>query len=149
MLWMLIVMVLAVWLMSRFARKQQEKMTAQQNARIEEAMVPGTWVRTRAGFYGKVVEVDGDVVTLATALGDESLWAKSSILGAEEPPLASLDEDGAAEADAELGALDTLDEVVEESTEPASGTLTPGSSDTGTPGTGVQDPDSQERDRQD
>lgn len=86
MLWMLIVMVLAFWLMSRFARKQQEKMTAQQNARIEEAMVPGTWVRTRAGFYGKVVEVDGEVVTLATALGDESLWAKASILGAEEPP---------------------------------------------------------------
>lgn len=86
---MLVVMLLAFWLMSRFARKQQQKMADQQAARIEEAMVPGTWVRTRAGFYGTVVEVDGDVVTLATPLGDESLWAKSSILGAEEPPFAS------------------------------------------------------------
>ena len=141
---MLIVMVLAFWLMSRFARKQQEKMTAQQNARIEEAMVPGTWVRTRAGFYGKVVEVDGDVVTLATALGDESLWAKSSILGAEEPPFASLDEDGEAEADDELDALDTLDEAVEEPGGSASGTPTPGSLDADTQGTDNQDRDGQD-----
>ncbi|WP_172120113.1 preprotein translocase subunit YajC [Actinomyces faecalis] len=114
MLWMLIVMVLAFWLMSRFARKQQEKMTAQQNARIEEAMVPGTWVRTRAGFYGKVVEVDGDVVTLATPLGDESLWAKTSVLGAEEPPFASQDE--------EPEALDDVaeDEVAQQDLEPLS-----------------------------
>ncbi|WP_303323527.1 preprotein translocase subunit YajC [Actinomyces radicidentis] len=83
----LVVMLLAFWLMSHFARKQQQKMQAEQERRTEEAMVPGTWVRTRAGFYGTVVEIDGDVVTLATPLGDESLWAKSAIVGAEEPPL--------------------------------------------------------------
>lgn len=85
----LVVMLLAFWLMSHFARKQQQKMQAEQERRTEEAMVPGTWVRTRAGFYGTVVEVDGDVVTLATPLGDESLWAKSAVVGAEEPPFAS------------------------------------------------------------
>lgn len=116
MLWMLIVMVLAFWLMSRFARRQQEKMTAQQNARIEEAMVPGTWVRTRAGFYGKVVEVDGEVVTLATALGDESLWAKSSVLGAEEPPFASVEDEPAELVDGEVLADDGDDLVTDEET---------------------------------
>nr|WP_300336496.1 preprotein translocase subunit YajC [Actinomyces sp.] len=116
MLWMLIVMVLAFWLMSRFARRQQEKMTAQQNARIEEAMVPGTWVRTRAGFYGKVVEVDGEVVTLATALGDESLWAKSSVLGAEEPPFASVEDEPAELVDGEV--LVTDEETEETAGEP-------------------------------
>ena len=120
MLWMLIVMVLAFWLMSRFARKQQEKMTAQQNARIEEAMVPGTWVRTRAGFYGKVVEVDGEVVTLATALGDESLWAKASILGAEEPPVASVEDELSELADGDdLAADETVEDAVEETEQTA------------------------------
>lgn len=96
MILMIIVMLVAFWLMSRFARKQQTRMLAEQERRTEEALVPGTWVRTRAGFYGTVVEVDGDVVTLATPLGDESLWAKNAILGAEEPPFASVqdEEDG-------------------------------------------------------
>ncbi|MBW3068429.1 preprotein translocase subunit YajC [Actinomyces sp. 432] len=102
MLLILIVMLLAFWLMSRFARKQQERMLDEQRRRTEEALVPGTWVRTRAGFYGTVVEVDGDVVTLATPLGDESLWAKNAVVGAEEPPFASAEEDTADDAAGEF-----------------------------------------------
>ncbi|WP_315503567.1 preprotein translocase subunit YajC [Actinomyces radicidentis] len=104
----LVVMLLAFWLMSHFARKQQQKMQAEQERRTEEAMVPGTWVRTRAGFYGTVVEIDGDVVTLATPLGDESLWAKSAIVGAEEPPFAST----AAAEDGDAVVVDAADAEV-------------------------------------
>ncbi|QPL06411.1 MULTISPECIES: preprotein translocase subunit YajC [Actinomyces] len=94
MLWMILAMLLAFLAMSHFAGKQQKKLQAQQQARTDEALAePGTWVRTRAGFYGRVVEVDGEVVTLATPLGDESLWAKSAIVGAEEPPFASVQDD--------------------------------------------------------
>ena len=92
MLLMVGLMLLALWAMSRFSRTQQQKMVAEQERRTEEALVPGNWVRTRAGFYGTVVEVSGDVVTLATPLGDESLWAKASIVGAEEPPFATEDD---------------------------------------------------------
>ena len=35
------------------------------------------------------VEVDGDVVTLATPLGDETLWSKRAIAAIEEPPFGS------------------------------------------------------------
>lgn len=99
MLWMILIMLLAFMAMSRFASKQQKKLQDEQEARTNEAVsVPGTWVRTRAGFYGTVVEVDGDVVTLATPLGDESLWAKSAIVGAEEPPFASEEDEGDDEA---------------------------------------------------
>ncbi len=83
---MLVVMGGGFWLMSRLAKRQQQKMQAEQEQRVQEAMVPGTWVRTHSGFYGRFVELDGDVVTLATPLGDESLWHKRAILGAEEPP---------------------------------------------------------------
>ena len=84
----LAIMILAMWGMSVLLRRQQRKAQAEQERRTEEALVPGNWVRTVGGFYGTVVEVDGDVVTLATPLGDESLWNRRSIAGAEEPPFA-------------------------------------------------------------
>ena len=108
MLIMLAVMVLAFWGLSRFSRSQQKKMLAEQERRTNEALVPGNWVRTRAGFYGTVVEVSGDVVTLATPLGDESLWAKASIVGAEEPPFAT---ESAADDAAESAADDAAESV--------------------------------------
>ena len=73
-------------------------MQAEQERRTDEALVPGNWVRTRAGFYGTVVEVSGDVVTLATPLGDESLWARSAIVDAEEPPFATESDDSGEDA---------------------------------------------------
>ena len=130
-LWMILIMLIGFWLVSRFANKQQQKMLEEQKRRTDEALVVGNWVKTRAGFYGTVVEIDGDVVTLATPLGDESLWEKSAILGAEEPPFASTaqddeaqdaqddvagliaDDDAAFEddaADAESGAQDEADD---------------------------------------
>lgn len=131
MLWMVLIMLVGLILVSRFANKQQQKMLEEQRRRTAEALVVGNWVKTRAGFYGTVVEIDGDVVTLATPLGDESLWEKSAILGAEEPPFASTaqddeaqdaqddvagliaDDDAAFEdddADAESGAQDEADD---------------------------------------
>ena len=107
MLIMIVVMILAFWGLSRFSRSQQKKMLAEQERRTNEALVPGNWVRTRAGFYGTVVEVSGDIVTLATPLGDESLWAKASIVGAEEPPFATESEAG--DGDDTVDSVDSVD----------------------------------------
>ena len=96
-LWMILIMLIGFWLVSRFANKQQQKMLEEQKRRTDEALVVGKWIKTQAGFYGTVVEIDGDVVTLATPLGDESLWETSAILGAEEPPFASAEQDGEAQ----------------------------------------------------
>ncbi|BAW93216.1 preprotein translocase subunit [Actinomyces sp. Chiba101] len=109
---MLAAFLIIMWLFSGFARRQQQKMLAEQDRRREEALVAGTWVRTTGGFYGQVVDVDGDVVVLATQLGDESLWNKKAIVCAEEPPFASAGEDDAtagdaAEVIAEQGAADS------------------------------------------
>ena len=99
MLMTLAIMILAMWGMSVLLRRQQRKAQADQERRTEEALVPGNWVRTVGGFYGTVV----DVVTLATPLGDESLWNRRSIAGAEEPPFA---------------VTDSQDDQVPDSTEP-------------------------------
>ena len=82
---MLIGMFLMMWFVSRRPRAMQEE----QKRRTEKGLVPGNWVRTIGGFYGTVVEVDGDVVTLATPLGDETLWSKRAIAAIEEPPFGS------------------------------------------------------------
>ena len=85
-LWiMLIGMLLMLW----FANRKQRAMQEEQQRRTEKGLVPGNWVRTGSGFYGTVVEVDGDVVTLATPLGDETLWSKRAIAAIEEPPFGS------------------------------------------------------------
>ena len=75
---MFIGMLLMMWFVSRRQRAMQEE----QKRRTEKGLVPGNWVRTIGGFYGTVVEVDGDVVTLATPLGDETA-------AIEEPPFGS------------------------------------------------------------
>ena len=82
---MFIGMLLMMWFVSRRQRAMQEE----QKRRTEKGLVPGNWVRTIGGFYGTVVEVDGDVVTLATPLGDETLWSKRAIAAIEEPPFGS------------------------------------------------------------
>ena len=82
---MLIGMLLMMWFVSRRQRAMQEE----QKRRTEKGLVPGNWVRTIGGFYGTVVEVDGDVVTLATPLGDETLWSKRAIAAIEAPPFGS------------------------------------------------------------
>ena len=56
MLIMLAVMVLAFWGLSRFSRSQQKKMLAEQERRTNEALVPGNWVRTRAGSSAPTIE---------------------------------------------------------------------------------------------
>ena len=82
---MLVGMLLMMW----FANRKQRAMQEEQQRRTEKGLVPGNWVRTGSGFYGTVVEVDGDVVTLATPLGDETLWNKRAIAAIEEPPFGS------------------------------------------------------------
>lgn len=112
---MILIMLVGFMFISRFANRQQQKMLEEQKRRTAEALVVGNWVKTRAGFYGTVVEIDGDVVTLATPLGDESLWETSAILGAEEPPFASTAQDGEAQdaQDDVAGLVDDVDAASE------------------------------------
>ncbi|WP_371152264.1 preprotein translocase subunit YajC [Buchananella felis] len=88
MIWLLpLFLILAMWWMGRSAKKQQ----ARQEQERDAALVPGKWVVTIGGFYGRVVEVDGLTVTLESPAGDETLWARRAIRGAEEPVFSSLE----------------------------------------------------------
>ena len=63
------------------------------------AVTPGEWVRTRVGFWGRFVDLDGDIVVLETTDGHEMYWEREFIaeIGGQ-PPLADADQ---ADADAD------------------------------------------------
>ncbi len=121
MLTMLIVMVVAMVALSYFGRRQNAKAEQAARARLEEACVPDTWVRTTSGYYAKFVEIDGDVVTLRTPQGVESMWDSKAIYGAVNPPFADQDEDEEEDVEAsdelDIDAENTIKEAHSDNTD--------------------------------
>lgn len=97
--------ILFLW-MSYSGRKARERL----NQEREEIIVVGKDIMTTAGFYGKIVDIDGDAVTLLSPAGDETVWDRRAISRAAELPLAeseevdSEDDEGKAEAEADVEA---------------------------------------------
>jgi preprotein translocase subunit YajC len=88
------------FVMIRPQRNRQRKAQEQQNA-----VTPGTRVRTTAGMYATVVGVDGDDVILEVAPGVEVRYVKRSIMQVlpdeePEPDYAADDDESAAHVDA-------------------------------------------------
>lgn len=78
-----------MFFMSNRAKKQQ----ASQRENLLNQLEPGVGVLTIGGFYGRVVDVDGDVVTLESPSGVETIWSKTAIREVKEPPFAEVEED--------------------------------------------------------
>ncbi|MGW0391356.1 preprotein translocase subunit YajC [Streptomyces sp. NPDC003042] len=69
-----IVLIGAMFLMTRSAKKKQ-----QAAAQMRNNMTPGTGVRTIGGMYATVKELGEDTVTLEVAPGVHAIFAKNSI----------------------------------------------------------------------
>lgn len=76
-----------------FVTSRGKKQAAAQREMLAKAVVPGASVMTIGGFFGRVVDIDGDVVTLESPSGLETIWLKSAIKEVKEPPFAVVDED--------------------------------------------------------
>ena len=83
---------------SRSRRQQMQKLEQEKRDQLA-AVTPGEWVRTRVGFWGRFVDLDGDIVVLETTDGHEMYWERYVIaeIGGQ-PPLADAEQ---AEADAD------------------------------------------------
>ncbi|STY77043.1 preprotein translocase subunit YajC [Mobiluncus curtisii] len=94
---------LAFLLMIIFMRRSGQKRLSQmeeQRKSMEQMMTPGTWVRTTSGFFGKVVEVSGEVITLTNLTGEETLWDIRAIAKVEDPNFGTVsDSDSVTETD--------------------------------------------------
>ncbi|MBD0711756.1 MULTISPECIES: preprotein translocase subunit YajC [unclassified Streptomyces] len=69
-----IVLIGAMFLMTRSAKKKQ-----QQAAQMRNEMQPGTGVRTIGGMYATVKEIGDETVLLEVAPGVHAVYAKNSI----------------------------------------------------------------------
>ena len=78
-----------------WGKKKNQQREAEHQRMLSEEMVPGAWVHTRVGFYGRFVDLDGDVVILETPGGTETYWNRAIIASVGELPFA----DDPAEAD--------------------------------------------------
>jgi preprotein translocase subunit YajC len=76
-----------------FVTSRGKKQAAAQREMLNNSVVPGASVMTIGGFFGRVVDIDGDVVTLESPSGIETIWLKSAIKEVKEPPFAVVDED--------------------------------------------------------
>jgi len=84
---LLVVMIAFMWWSSRSRKKQMEKMEQDKREQLA-AVTPGEWVRTRVGFWGRFVDLDGDIVVLETTDGHEMYWEREMIaeIGGPPPP---------------------------------------------------------------
>mgnify|MGYP002737934231 FL=1 len=116
------VLVGGMFVMNSFAKKSQKKRQDEAAKTMAELLVPGAWVQTFSGFFGRFVDTDGDVIILETPSGEETYWLRAAIRAVTDPPFETL---GESEDDVEVDVLqiesdvdgtdevDQLDDVVE------------------------------------
>ncbi len=85
---LLLAIIAAFLVMMVFSSRNAKKKQAEQRDKLANDMVPGAWVMTTSGFYGRYVETDGDVIVLETSDGTETLWTSRAIVSVGNPPFA-------------------------------------------------------------
>ena len=85
---LLLAVIAAFLVMMIFSSRNAKKKQAEQREKLANDMVPGAWVMTTSGFYGRYVETDGDVIVLKTSDGTETLWTSRAIVSVGNPPFA-------------------------------------------------------------
>ena len=117
---LIVAMVAFMWWSSTSRKKQMAKMEQEKRDQLA-AGKPGEWVRTRVGFWGRFVDLDGDIIVLETTDGHEMYWEREMIaeIGGQ-PPLAETEQVNASEF-AEVDEATDEDEKVLGLDEPTDG----------------------------
>ena len=104
---MLVLAVGVMWYSGRSRKQQMAKMEEEKREQLR-TVTPGAWVHTRVGFWGRFVDLDGDIVVLETTDGHEMYWEREMIaeIGGQ-PPLADTEQKDALET---AGTDETTDE---------------------------------------
>lgn len=105
-----VVMLGGLWLFISVMKNAQKKQFSQQ----QEAVVLGNNVVTTSGFFGRIVDIDGDAVTLESPAGDETVWLKRSIMAQMDIPFAEITEEEANTLDL-LAESETVENTAEQS----------------------------------
>ena len=102
---LILVVVIGVYmLMIRPQRRRQQQAQKQQNT-----VLPGARVRTTAGMYATVVDVDGDDVVLEVAPGVEVRYMRRAVMDVVSPGDETPDDSYSDSEDADDGEPDTAE----------------------------------------
>jgi len=85
---LMVLMMVGVFALNAWSKKSQNKRQEEQERMMKEQLVPGAWVHTRVGFFGRFVDLDGDVLILETVGGEETYWNKAVISSVGDLPFA-------------------------------------------------------------
>lgn len=77
--------------LNMWTKKNTEKQRVEKERMMNEQLVPGVWVHTRVGFFGRFVDLDGDVLILETPGGVETYWDKRMLASVGDLPFAAGD----------------------------------------------------------
>lgn len=89
---MLAVMALVFFALNSFTKRSNQKRTDERDRMLREDLTPGAWVHTSVGFYGRFVDLDGDVLILETPGGVETYWNKAVVRTIGDLPFEAEDE---------------------------------------------------------
>lgn len=99
----------AMWLMTSRTRKQQRKAgDFRANLEVDQEVMTGS------GYFGTIVDIDGDTITLESTPGTQSRWIRAAIAKVVEPVE---DEDEYDDEDAEDLDDEVTDDVADDVTD--------------------------------
>ena len=105
---MLVLAVGVMWYSGRSRKQQMAKMEEEKREQLR-TVTPGAWVHTRVGFWGRFVDLDGDIVVLETTDGHE-IGGEPPLEGAGAQEGAEDDDEASEEDEAVLGLEPTADQ---------------------------------------
>lgn len=107
-----IVLLFCIFLFAQSSRAKKRQ--AKKLAEMEEQLVPGAWVMTTSGFYGRFIDRDGDVVILETNDGTETFWLAQAVRQVvDTPPFGGSEADESPSAEGEAPIADATDAASE------------------------------------
>ncbi len=86
----MLLMIPLMFVVSARGRKKLQEQQEEHQRQIDQALQPGAWVLVSAGFWGRYVDTEGEVIVLETPAGGETYWQRSSVVKAGESPFAHL-----------------------------------------------------------
>lgn len=116
---MLGLMVVAFIALSSFSKRSAQKKQAEHERLLSEQLVPGVWVHTTIGFFGRFVDLDGNVVILETPSGEETYWDKRVVRSVGELPFEAeeIEEIVDVDGDDDEIQVEQIDEVPDDASE--------------------------------
>lgn len=99
-IFILVLAAVAMVFMTRSSRKRQKEATS-----FRDNLAVGQEVMTGSGYFGRIVAVEDDAITLETTPGNTSRWLRAAIAKLVDPPADAVVVEGtSAEAAAQIDA---------------------------------------------